>query len=289
MSSFIDITEASKTIYVDRYGISSLTDFTVRMYVSFRNQSLKTAYVRVVINDPNANWTFDDGTTSKNLGSVPVFGTSAYFFTLKRPVPETDTEESFNLVFEVYKDSNYTQLLGTSTKTVNVIIADFRNAGWLGEFYDFEDGTAQGWTLNLFSISQTASIEAGGYGLYYYFSGTCATRKPSVMKEITIPQGVSKAGVLLYYGAHIYSNWDSGYAYLNYVRFYVNDELIAEDYVNKSINKGNLYAGWYQTSADLSDYIGQTITLKIEFEIKLTATYKQYIKLGADDIMIIYT
>lgn len=102
--------DVMKNIYVDRYGISTLSEFNTTIYAQFSNKSPQLIYVKAVINDTNGNWTADDGTTSKELGSVDAFGTTDKYLTLKRAVPSADVEdETFTITFEIYKDSGYTQ------------------------------------------------------------------------------------------------------------------------------------------------------------------------------------
>jgi len=286
----VDVSDVSKTLYIDRYGISTLEEFTTRMYARFKNQSPQLVYVKAIILN-TTEWTFDNGSTSKNLGSIDAFGYSDKYFTLKRAVPTADIEESFTMKFEFYKDSGYTKKLEEVTKTVYANIIDFRNSTeWTSELTDFEDGTEQGWTLNLFSISQDASIEAGGYSAYYYLSGTTATKYPSIEKTISIPAGVTKAGIIFYYGAHLFSGWNGKYARFNYTRVYVNGELIFEDYINAAVdyNPTHKYIGWYQSSVDLTEYAGQNITVKIEFELHLDKTSSMWIKSALDDIIFAY-
>ena len=280
-----------KNLYVDRYGISTLTEFTTTIYAQFSNKSPQLVYVRAILNDPTGNWTYDDGTTSKDLGSVDAFGTSNKYFTLKRSVPPSDVEdEQFTITFEIYKDSSYTQKIDQIVKTIMAYIVDFRNnSNWTTDLSNFDDGTAQGWTLNLFSIDNTASIEANGYSAYYYLSGTTATKYPSIEKTITVPSGATKAGLVFYWGAHLYSAWNGKYSRFKYVRVYVNGTKIYEDYVNATVdyNPTHRYEGWYQVSVDLSSYAGQSVIIKIEFEEKLDYSSSMWIKSAIDDVMVV--
>ena len=281
--------DVMKNLYVDRYGISTLTEFNTIVYAKFSNKSPQLIYVKAVITDANGNWTFDDGTTSKELGSIDPFGSSNKYFTLKRAVPSEDVEdETFTITFEIYKDSGYANKIDQITKTITAYIVDFRNnANWTTEVSDFDDGTAQGWTLNLFTISDVASITADGYSAYYYLSGTTATKYPSVEKTISIPSDVSKAGLIFNWGAHLFSGWNGKYARFKYVRVYINGTKVYEDYVNATVDYDptHKYVGWYQGSIDLTPYAGQSITIKIEFEEKLDYSSTMWIKAAIDDII----
>ena len=109
----------TRNLFVDRWGISTLTDFTTTLYSRFDNKSPKPVYIKAIITDTSSNWTFDDGGTTKTLGSVDAFGTSHKYIKLKRAVPTADVEgEQLTVTFEIYKDSKYTQKVDQITKTI---------------------------------------------------------------------------------------------------------------------------------------------------------------------------
>jgi len=276
--------DVAKKMYIDRYGISTLTEFNTTLFVRFRNQSPQLVYVKAIIEDANGNWTFDNGSTSKNLGSLDSLGTTNKYVTLKRAVPSSDVEgESFTIKFEFYRDSGYTQKVDTLTESIEANIIDFRNStDWTINLTDFEDGTEQGWTLNLFSITQDASIEAGGYGAYYNNCGTHGIKRPSLTKTISIPSGITKAGILFYWGVAIYHQYHADE--FKYVRIYVNGTKVYEDYVHK---KSNGALGWCQASVDLTPWKGQSVEVKIEMEGR-TDGNDRYIKYAIDDVIFVY-
>ncbi|WP_461866423.1 hypothetical protein [Thermococcus sp.] len=282
--------DVAKKMYIDRYGISTLTEFNTTLFVRFRNQSPQLVYVKAIIEDANGNWTFDNGSTSKNLGSLDSLGTTNKYVTLKRAVPSTDVEESFTIKFEFYRDSGYTQKVDTLTESIEANIIDFRNStDWTINLTDFEDGTEQGWTLNLFSITQDASIEANGYSAYYYLTGTTVSKHPSLTKTISVPTTATKAGILFHYGAHMYVWGVEQPAYFNYVCIYVNGSKVYEDYLHiKADRYHEKYVGWYQASIDLTQWKGQDVEVKIELELKLYRTSNMWIKAAIDDVIFAY-
>ncbi|GAB6102363.1 hypothetical protein JCM16138_15860 [Thermococcus atlanticus] len=295
-SSTTDLSvNVAKKLYIDRYGISTLTDFNTLLYARFRNQSPQLVYIRAVIEDANGNWTFDDGTTTEDLGSVPEFGTTDKYMTLKRSVPTADVEESFRVKFEFYKDASYTQKIDEITENIEANIIDFRNSTeWATDLADFEDGTEQGWTLNLFNITQDASIEAGGYSAYYLLNNTKETVHPSIKKTISIPSTAAKAGLLFYWGASLSDTYGKTTVKMEYVRVYINGKKVYEDYVNKAVahdhpgvpNHARL--GWYQASIDLTPWKGQNVEVKIEFEMWIDWIHSGiYIASAIDDVMIV--
>lgn len=286
-------TDVTKNLFIDRWGISTLTDFTTKLYARFENKSPQFVYIKAVINDPSRNWTFNDGTTAKTLGAVGGLGITHKYLTLKRAVPSIDVEgEQFTITFEIYKDSAYTQKIDQIAKSITAYIVDFKNnTAWtLVDNSDFDDGTAQGWTLSLFTIASTASLIASGYSAYYYLSGTTATKYPSLKKTITLPPA-TVAGLIFYWGAHLFSGWPLSRAYLKYVRVYVNGTKIYEDYVNASVNNSNntpnRCEGWYQVGIDLTQYAGQSVTIKIEFELKLDESRNMWIRSAVDNILVV--
>jgi len=290
-SSTSDFTVAvNDVLYVDRWGISTLTTFNTNLNIQVWNQSPQPIYVKAVINDPNGNWKFDGDTTAKQLGEARGFDYANFKATLKRAVPSSDVEdEQFTITFEFYKDSSYSQKVDQISKTIKANIIDFHAspANWTVSIDDFDDGTAQGWSGD-FSVSNVASVKSNGYSMYYYLSGTTATKLPYISKSISVPSGVSKATLIFYYGAHLFSGWNGKYARLNYVRVYMNDTKIYEDHIDAKVDYDptHKYVGWNQIGIDLTPYAGQDITIKIEFEEKLDYTSVMYIKTAVDEIII---
>jgi len=278
--------DIARKLYIDRWGISTLTDFTTNLYAQFSNKSPQLVYVRAVIDDTNSNWTFSDGTTQADLGSVDAFGTTDKYLTIKRAVPSTDIEdEAFTLKFEFYKDSKYTQLLDTITKAMTANIVDFHSSpsGWTTSIDTFDDGTVQGWSLTNCSIDSSASINGTGYSIYY----NGGTKTIAAEKAFTIPSGISKAAVMFYWGAHTYGGYHySGYsAYFKYVRVYINGTKVYEDYVNAG-GGGHHYIGWYQVGIDLSQHAGQDVTIKIELESSVQSY--SWCRMAIDDVIFSY-
>lgn len=272
-----------RNLFIDRYSISTLSSFNVDLSVLFSNKSPQPVYIRAVLNDPAGNWTFSGGSTTKDY-SIGGFGSTTQTITLTRAVPSADVEaEQFTLTFEIYKDSGHTQKIDQIVKTITAYIVDFRNnSNWTTDVSDFDDGTAQGWTLNLFSISDVASIEAGGYSAYYDHYGS--TKYPSLEKDISVSS--SPTGLIFYWGAYLTSANAYAYARLYYVRVYIDNVKVYEDHVNASVDYGHKSLGWYQVPIDLSSYVNKTIHVKIEFQV-WTSGGGEHTRIAVDDILLV--
>lgn len=290
-SSTSDFTvNVNDVLYVDRWGISTLTTFNTNLGIQVWNQSPRPVYVKAIINDASGNWKFDDDTTAKQLGSVGGFDYATLNVTLKRAVPASDIEdEQFTITFEFYKDSSYSQKVDQITKTITANIIDFHASpsGWTVNIDDFDDGTAQGWSADLFGVSDIASVQANGYSMYYYYGGSTTHKYPNISKLISVPTGISKAGLMFYWGGVTYG-YCPYHCYnprIYYVRVYINDSLVYEEHVDAGGGHTHNW-GWYQVGLDLSAYAGQNISIKIELEVR--ADNSSWVKVAVDDVIFAY-
>ena len=273
------------------------------------NKAPKTAYIKVLVEDSNGNWTFDDGSTSKNLGSVDGFSYTFFNLTLKRAVPSSDVEdETFILKFEFYKDSSYSQKFDQLSKTITVNIVDFHNppSDWTVQIDNFDDGTAQGWSLNGFSVSNTASVQANGYSAYYSKSvnNSSASFDITLQKTFTVPNDATKVGFGFYWGVvgggHASDSSSAYYTRIEDLQVYINDTKVYEHhhplYMGGSGSRTDeQQEGWFNVSLDLTSYKGQNITIKIRVQGELKGWWwgfgsggSAYIRLAIDELMFTY-
>ena len=251
-SSTSDFT-VNDVLYVDRWGISTLSTFNTTLNVQVWNQSPQPIYVKAVINDSNGNWKFNDGTTEAKLGEVKGFDYAVLNAVLKRAVPSADVEdEQFTITFEFYKDSSYSTKIDQITKTIKANIIDFHSSpsGWTVSIDNFDDGKDDGWSLSTFGISDSASVESNGYSAYC--SALNKTITPYMTKSISIPSGISKGALAFYWGTA-----GPGDVEDLYVRVYVAGTKVYEDHAS-------VKGGWFQVGIDLTHYAGQDIDVKIE-------------------------
>ena len=274
-STISDFTvNVNDTVYIDRWGISTLAEFITALGLQVWNKSPREVYIKALIEDPNSNWTFDDNTTTKQLGKVDGFNYENFYVNLKRAVPSTDVEdEQFTLKIEFYKDNSYSQKVDTLSKTITVNIIDFRNtAGWTTQIDDFDDCTAQGWSLSGFTVSSSASVNPNGCSLT--FTKTSSSGTAYIAKSISVPTGVQKATLVFYYGVAGYGTYKDE----SELRVYVNNTKVF------SLRSDGKKGGWWQSSIDLTQYAGQNITVKIEEYLKAWGS----VTFALDDIIFAY-
>ena len=273
-------------IYIDLATSGSLSTFNVTQSIYSKNKGAQRVYLKATLIDSNGKWTFDDGTTSKELGYIDGFSEKDITVVLQR-ANEGEVEESISIKVELFKDSGYTQLVDSYTIPIEVIIADFVNSSnWTILTHDtFDDGTSQGWTTSNGGVSDTASIEANGYSLYNSLrTGDVTFSKSSV----SIPSA-SKV-VLIFHTAHYASSGSYTYPthYINNLRVKVeNDEYtLYKGYLLYKHGTSVVRKGWYQFGLDLTKYSGKTVDLSIVLYHYLSASFTNITYL--DEVKIAY-
>jgi len=231
------------------------------------NNSIQDLYFKISIDVPN--WSVEEPTDGK-LGVVPSGGVKQFTIVITRTNPNSEITETGNLILEAYSDSGYTNLVDSDTLPIEIHIVDIKS--WDVQGWTFDDGTTQDWTTNG-SVSSDRSVRAGGYSIKYVITTHDTEKKETfyIERSISIPSGYSKALFMFYfkwYGKTSPAN--AAYTELEYFCVKVNGNVVFEwgKYGNVfELHGDNLEEEkpWYKCVCDLSDYIGQTITLRIEF------------------------
>lgn len=269
---------ARGTIVVDRAGIVGAGTLNFIEYFEFQNQSTNDVYIEVEIQDTTGNWTFSDGTTKQQLGAVTGGTTRVFTLNFKRPEPTTDVEdEVFNLIVRVYQDDTYTTLQYEYIWPVDVYIVDFKNnANWtVHKVWDFDDGTAQGWSGG--TVSSTFSIQAGGYS--YKVGSASDGTKTMTQSGYQLPTA-SKIFLVGYFALDLYAVGkyikDLKVLFGGQTVFQVLGTLVRYD------SGESRYQGWFQFGANLSDFSGSVGDLRIQL-YALGYVYAYF-----DELMIVY-
>lgn len=264
-------------VYERQYLVGDL-DTTVNLYI--HNQGTDTLYFQVEIDDPARNWTFGDGTTIKNLGSVAGASSKRIPMNLIRPAPAEDVEEEINLIIRAYSDSGYTNLVYEYTWTIEVYIVDFDNSpNWVVlKRWDFDDGTAQGWTGNLNPnnyMSNEISVNPGGWSI------KCSSSfKYLESPEVTLPNA-SKILLLGYFTYRFTSTSGLGYVSEIHIKFGGTEVLSMTGTVISASSA--VYVGWNQFATDITPLGGTSGRVRMEFDLINTSSY-----LYVDNIAIVY-
>lgn len=260
--------------------------FNYKLSVNVKNQSTKTLYFKVSVD--NANWQVADPSDGK-LGSIGAASNKWFVITLSRAKPSSDVTENVTLKFEAYTDDSYTTKVDEGSLDLTFIIGDFRN--WDNvTVYDFEDGTSQGWTLGSYwSVSGSASVEAGGYSLQHYRQST-GTITSSISRDVTLPNN-SQVVLNLLMAARQYA-YSTSYNRLYYLKIKVNgnEVFVIENmenmgyYLHPSTDT-TITRDWVNIGADISEYAGQSVTIEIEISWYSNNLYNK-LWMWIDDIII---
>jgi hypothetical protein len=260
-AEFIANLNADK-IYID---LTYLSDpITHKFWLTIQNQSLSTLYFKIISNI--TNWSLDTPADGK-LGATGSGATSTETITITRANPGSETTDSGSLKIEAYTDSGYTNKIGEATLSVTVYIEDLEN--WTDVTKsDFDDGTAQGWTLSNLTINNAYSVEAGGYSAVR-ISATGGTATTYLSKSVSLPNRnkVRIAFFLAGKGTYSYAIHD--------IAVYVDGTKVFD--IPFSISAAGVQIGWIKFIADLSAYKGETKTLKVEAKIYTQAGVVSFI------------
>lgn len=182
-SHFSVVWKGFKPTYSDKYPdyyicINNLKDDLLRMYVQLKIENFENVSLYFKIENytaPLDGWFVGP----QELGFVPIENPTAYFTysNLKRTKPaaiaEGSLHESVELAVKAYYDSGYTQFYSQDNFTINFHFIDVTSSAWTRlEYYNFDDGTLQGWsTYSLQSYTYYRSWPSSIY-LYSYASKT---------------------------------------------------------------------------------------------------------------------
>lgn len=270
-----------------------------RVHISVYNISDATLYFKILEQIPN--WVINP------TGEIPVDGRLGaltpgqekhFVGLITSNMPVGEREDVGNFVIEAYPDDTYTGLIESHSHPTTIYIEDLENWANVQKF-DFDDGTAQGWTFNEMSISGVISVEEGGYSAYGAISklkGT-AIATVSLLKSITLPS-TSKVRLSFYWFyafEGVRSPYDVISSYIKNLEVYVGGERIysclePDSYIAyKRCNHSDVYGGWFKSGLDLSDFAGQTKDIGIYCTLYVhsptTDTWMRT-KLWIDDIII---
>ena len=229
-----------------------------KFWLTIRNQSLSTLYFKIICDIPN--WTLDTPADGK-LGSVGAGAAITFTPIITRAKPASETEDSGSLKIEAYTDSDYTNKMAEDTLDVTVYIEDLES--WTDVIKsDFDDGTAQGWTLSHMNISSTQSVEAGGYSAQFYsHSQYTYNIEASISKSLTLPNR-NKVRISFFLAYSIAA--PARYVNVHDLSVMVDDVKIFDlPFKLDRLYSQSKKVGWVKVAADLSDYKGQTVTLKL--------------------------
>lgn len=238
-----------------------------RWMLLVRNQSNQTLWFKLLNAIPN--WDFGTslpGSDEKELGSIVAGNSSYYTIDMVREVPVGETYDGGNLTLKAYTDAGYSNEIASADKYVTIDIQDIEN--WTDvTIYDFpfvaEACDSQGWTLNQFTCNQIKSVEAGGCSLYWsYNSGFITSWKyADVSRTISIPNR-SKVSFSFFY---FYDRYFQSSPYHDAVmKVYVDEELV---FHRPGVPSFPVAGNWAKVSVNLSQYKGETKTIKIDLGI----------------------
>lgn len=235
-------------VYIDKKWLADPVNHTWILKV--KNQSNQTLYFKLF--NAILNWDFGTslpGTDEKELGAVGAGSSISPLIDMVREVPVSEILDDGNLTLKAYTDPGYSNEIASADLYVTIDIQDIEN--WTDvTIYDFNDGTAQGWTLEGFSVSDVKSVEAGGYSL----GGYCKrTANPCwISRTITIPNR-NKCSLSFFITTAYPSR-------LLDISVYVDGTLVF-NYPN--VFGSGVATTWAKISVNLSPYKGLTKTIKI--------------------------
>lgn len=262
VTEFVANLNADK-IYMD---LTYLADpILKKFWLTIQNQGLSTLYFKIINNIPN--WTLDTPADGK-LGSVATGVTTTFTSIITRANPGAETTDSGSLKIEAYTDSGYTNKIGDATLDVTVYIEDLENWTDVAKS-DFDDGTAQGWTLDNLTISSDLSVEVSGYSASGSISRTntkgITSKTCSASKSLTLPDR-NKVRVAFFMAFREVGNHSYAREQVLNLDVRVDGKNLDIPFLIKEVSGSKTESlGWIKLTADLTSYKGQMLPLKITF------------------------
>lgn len=240
-----------------------------------RNQSSQTLYFKLFNAIPN--WDFGTelpGTDEKELGSIGAGGSVWYPIDMVRELPVDEVIDTGNFTLKAYSDADYLNEIDSDPLSMVASIEDIETWDDV-TISDFDDGTAQDWTLDGFEVNPAKSVEASGYSLRRVFSDTHTVGHWIywyAQKSVYIPNRLKCRLGFFYTWA--YGNFDK--VRKGYIIVYVDG--VAVFYENRKVAPASV-SNWQKYLVDLTSYKGQTVLLKIGFGYDSIryASYNDYI------------
>ena len=253
---------------VDLAYFGSASEFSRLYRITIHNQGTSTTYYKLVSNDPNWSVTYP---SNGELGSVSGGSKDSPVFKITRTagLPSAPSTETVSLTLEAYSDSSYTNKVGEVSFSLPFYYIDSSSETEVQK-WDFDDGTAQGWTLTNCEVSSDYSIVGGGYSIERTTSSDYGTIS---ITGVSVPS--TNAAFLIFHVLNRSSSDLTAYVKINGVQRYYVYSLPSDEvgYQEK----------WTQFGVDLTDYVGQSIS--IEIGISMYNTYGGYI----DDVLVVGT
>lgn len=223
-----------------------------------KNQSNITVYFKLF--ETIGNWQFGTslpGSDNVALGGISPGTESLALLDMVRSKPAGEALDTGNFILKAYSDSGYTVEIASQTLAIQMRIEDLEN--WTDvTISDFDDGTAQGWSLSNLSVVSDKSVEAGGYSLRGTFQAW-----DSLTKTLSIP---NKNKVRI---AFFFAMYHTGYCTfaLKPLRVLVDGTEVF--YVSQGFSIFSTTKGWYKAVADLSAYKGLSKSVQISANVAL--------------------
>lgn len=235
-----------------------------RFGLLIRNQSSETFYFKLFNGLPN--WDFGTelpGTDEQELGSL-AGGTSSWFLIdMVRALPVGEVIDSGNHILKAYLDADYLNEVASDILSMVASIEDLE--AWDDvDISDFDDGTAQGWTLGgspvaAFTVSDVKSVEADGYSLRHAYTSPSPGGhwiSAHITKSVYVPNRL-KARMSFFY------NWAYGnYHLTTTAELHVQVDGVDVYFENRKISPTSV-VNWQKYMVDLTSYKGETVDLKI--------------------------
>lgn len=247
-----------------------------KFWLTINNQSVNTLYFKIYCN--LTNWSLNTPATGE-LGAIATGVTTTYTPIITRANPAAEATDTGNLTIEAYSDSGYTTLVATASLNVSAYIEDLEN--WTNtDVTDFSDGTAQGWTLSNFAISNSFAVVAGGYAALKQVqtssSVVSAGATCTISKSIALPN-TNKVRALFYFAWVGQANGSPRIASFSNVSMQVDGSKVGDiPFTLASVQNSSSSLGWVKMAVDLSDFKNQTVTLLMSLQINATSTIFNY-------------
>jgi len=263
-----------------------------RFFVWIKNTSDTPLYFKIVCDIPNWELTHTpDVPADGKIGAVNAGATKYVIGAIRRSKPAGETEDTGRIKVEAYPDSAYTGLIESHSHPTTIYIEDLES--WSNvQKWDFDDGTAQGWTLDHMSISDEKSIATPGYSARFYETQSAWSGAPHpfyLERSITLPN-TTKVRLSFYFAASCHAGEQ---CYCNYFDVLVNGEILQSLVKHGGYSWSGLWhghdadIGWSKVGVDLSDYRGQTVTIRINVRYYISCLGSSgYGKMFIDDIVV---
>jgi len=155
-SHFSVVWKGFKPTYSDAFPdyyicINNLKDSSLRMYVQLMIENYENVSLYFMIDkytEPQAGWFVGPQPFGLVTITDPIktFTYSNLNRTKPVAIPQGTLHESVKLVVKAYYDAGYTQFYSQANFTVNFHFIDVTSPAWTRlEYYNFDDGTSQGW------------------------------------------------------------------------------------------------------------------------------------------------